>query len=214
MKLSKTCPRYRDFGALYPSSTKLRKALCDYYAMIVRLCIYTVEFSQKSSMLHKMFSEIWRGLIAISKGYRQITTAILNSFEAGFGPFEKELSQLAQQIQDVVSLISKQAAQHERDLQTKEREDARAHRKFLVKFGESAQREFESRREFQLQTSHRRAEKHRQRILKATSAFNHMSKYNQLRHECMPHTSIWILDNVQMKNWTDGSLTSLCLSGK
>ena len=141
-------------------------------------------------------------------------TAILTSFEAGFGPFERELDQLSQEIRDLVSLLSKQAEKQERDLQSNEREDARAHRKLLVKFSDTAQREYRDRQNLQLQMAHRRAEKQRQRVLSAFSAYNHQKAYNQLRKECMPRTSTWILTEAGIKQLIEGTIKSLCLTGK
>ena len=49
MKVGRDCPKYTQFGALYPSSSKLQKALCDYYAVIVRLCKHAVDSLRQPS---------------------------------------------------------------------------------------------------------------------------------------------------------------------
>lgn len=58
MKLGKSCPRYAEFSALYPSSARLRKALCDYYAAIIRLCKYSVEFLRRPGMFKKLPAKV------------------------------------------------------------------------------------------------------------------------------------------------------------
>ena len=39
MSLGRQCPRVIELGSLYPS-LGLKRALCDYYASILRLCIH------------------------------------------------------------------------------------------------------------------------------------------------------------------------------
>ena len=38
MNLGRTCPRFTELGYLYPTSVRLQKALCEYYAAVVRFC--------------------------------------------------------------------------------------------------------------------------------------------------------------------------------
>ena len=38
MKLGLTCPRFTEFGYLYPASARLQNALCEYYGAVIRLC--------------------------------------------------------------------------------------------------------------------------------------------------------------------------------
>ena len=48
MNIGRTSPRLGDFGALYPSSERLQALLCEYYAVVVRLCKKAMEFSRRS----------------------------------------------------------------------------------------------------------------------------------------------------------------------
>ncbi|KAF6525751.1 hypothetical protein HZS61_011546 [Fusarium oxysporum f. sp. conglutinans] len=43
MELSKQCPRFAEYQALYMTSTRLQKALCDFHASIIRCCKHVVE---------------------------------------------------------------------------------------------------------------------------------------------------------------------------
>ena len=48
MQIGRTCPRVAEFGTLYITSTRLQRVLCEYYAVVVKLCKSAVEFSRKS----------------------------------------------------------------------------------------------------------------------------------------------------------------------
>jgi hypothetical protein len=47
MELSKQCPRFAEYQALYTTSTRLQKALCDFHASIIRCCKHVVEAIQR-----------------------------------------------------------------------------------------------------------------------------------------------------------------------
>ena len=48
MQVGRTCPRLAEFGSLYITSPRLQTVLCEYYAMVVKLCKSAIEFSRKS----------------------------------------------------------------------------------------------------------------------------------------------------------------------
>ena len=58
MKLGSTCPRFDKYGALYPDSAEVQTALCNYYAIIIRLCRYSIESSRKSGTWPRFVSAI------------------------------------------------------------------------------------------------------------------------------------------------------------
>ena len=94
MRIGRTCPRYQDFGLLYPESTRLQGALCEYFVVIVHLCKQAVLFLKKP---------FWS----------QISSSILKPFESEFGGFYRDLESLASAIRDEVSLASNQTQQNE-----------------------------------------------------------------------------------------------------
>ena len=55
MNLGRQCPRIHRYGSLYPSKG-LQKALCDYYAAIIRLCKHVTESLQKPGTCLQLFS--------------------------------------------------------------------------------------------------------------------------------------------------------------
>ena len=94
MRIGSTCPRHQDFGLLYPESTRLQSALCEYFVVIVQLCKQAVLF------LRKPF-------------WSQLSSSILKPFESEFGAFHQVLERLACAIRDEVTLASNQAQQCE-----------------------------------------------------------------------------------------------------
>ena len=90
MNIGRTCPRYEDFGLLYPTSARLQKALCEYFIEVVKLCRHTVLFTRKPF-------------------FSQLSSSILKPFQSEFGHFETDLGRLATTIREEVSLASKQA---------------------------------------------------------------------------------------------------------
>ena len=90
MKIGRTCPRYQDFGLLYPESARLQSALYEYFIAIVRLCTQAVLFLKK-------------------RFWSQLSSSILKPFESVFGTFQRDLEDLASTIRDEVLLASNQA---------------------------------------------------------------------------------------------------------
>ena len=94
MKIGLSCPRNLDFGLLYPESTRLQSALCEYFVVIVRLCKQAVLFLKKP---------FWS----------QLSSSILKPFESEFGRYQRDLDMLANTIREEVLLASSQAQQNE-----------------------------------------------------------------------------------------------------
>jgi hypothetical protein len=80
MAIGKSCPTYQQFGQLYPGCVGLQRALCDYYAIIVQLCIKIIEVSRRTAITHTFSS-------------------ILNPFESEFKGFLDKLDQAVKDIQ-------------------------------------------------------------------------------------------------------------------
>lgn len=79
---------------MYPESTKLQSALCEYFVVIVCLCKQAVLFLKKP---------FWS----------QLPYSILKPFESEFGSFQQNLEIRASAIRDEVSLASGQVQQNE-----------------------------------------------------------------------------------------------------
>ena len=94
MRIGLTCPRYQDFGLLFPESIRLQSALCEYFVVIVHLCKQAVVFLKKP---------FWS----------QLSSSILKPFDSEFGSFHRDLEDWASAIREELSLASNQAQQNE-----------------------------------------------------------------------------------------------------
>ncbi|KAL9042772.1 MAG: hypothetical protein Q9214_003688 [Letrouitia sp. 1 TL-2023] len=194
MNLGKQTPRVQGFGSLYPS-TELRKALCDYYAAIIRLCKYSTEFLRQPV-------------------YMRLPKVLLVSFKDEFGPYEKEIARLCQDIRDEVSLASKRAQKQENELQAKERLEASKHRNMILKFNDNVLKLTKEDRRVREEVHQRRLEKKKQETLGKLSTYDYQKTYKQIRKECIPGTSNWILETTEFKSWMEDDQRVLWCSGK
>jgi hypothetical protein len=120
MNIGRTCPRYQDFGFLYPKSTGLQKALCEYFVVVVELCKQAVLFIRKPF-------------------FSQLSSSVLKPFQPEFGHFENDLGKLANTIREEASLASKQA-------QSNEIEENSRFRALAVKFSDKVAQELQEAR--------------------------------------------------------------------
>jgi Ulp1 family protease len=120
MNIGRTCPRYQDVGFLYPKSTRLQKALCEYFVVVVKLCRQAVLF------IRKLF-------------FSQLSSSIPKSFRSEFGHFENDLTRLATTIREEASLASKQG-------QSDEIKENSRFRALAVKFSDKAAQELQEAR--------------------------------------------------------------------
>ncbi|KIX99306.1 uncharacterized protein Z520_04882 [Fonsecaea multimorphosa CBS 102226] len=89
MRIGRSCPRYEQYGVMYPKSPRLQDAIYDYFRTVVQVC-------QKAVLL-------------IRKGtFAQLSAALLNPFQSEFGPLELNLSTIADTVREEASLAFKQ----------------------------------------------------------------------------------------------------------
>lgn len=94
MRIGRTCPRYQDYGSLYPRSARLQGALCDYFCSVIEVCKKAVIFIKKPLIT-------------------QLGASLMKPFSSEFGKLEKILSALGLAIRDEASLVSKQEISQE-----------------------------------------------------------------------------------------------------
>ncbi|KAJ5723961.1 hypothetical protein N7488_001996 [Penicillium malachiteum] len=75
MQIGRFCPTFQHFGKLYHGCIGLQQALCDYYSVIVDLCVKIVDLCVK-------IVEVSRRTFAI-----QTISSIWSPFESDFKPF-------------------------------------------------------------------------------------------------------------------------------
>ncbi|KAL8660533.1 MAG: hypothetical protein Q9202_006456 [Teloschistes flavicans] len=184
MDLGRQCPRISTLSSLYPS-IGLRKALCDYYAAILRLCEHIIHFLRKPV-----------------------------SFEQEFGPLEGEIRHSSKEIQAEVSLASKQAQKQESDLQAQERSEASKYRVMLEKMSESVHKRNTEGEVMRAEVDRRKSKKRKMKALDSLSTYDFQKTYRQIRKECVPGTSTWIVQDARFREWKEGTQQGLWCSGK
>ncbi|OAL40002.1 hypothetical protein AYO20_00915 [Fonsecaea nubica] len=85
MRIGIHCPRYQEYGLLDSRSPPIQDALSEYFCAIVNLCTKAVLFLRKPPIA-------------------QLTSTILNSFQAQFGPLEAQIANLAGSYGEAASL--------------------------------------------------------------------------------------------------------------
>ncbi|KAL8944837.1 MAG: hypothetical protein Q9211_000444 [Gyalolechia sp. 1 TL-2023] len=190
MDLGKQCPRISTLSALYPSDG-LQKALCDYYAAIIRLCKHITLYLRKPAY----------------------TRLLPVSYEQEFGSFEKEIRKSSEETHAEVSLASMQAQKQESELQAQDRSEARNHRKILGKLSKSFHQSNAEGKAIRLEVDRRKSRKRKLQALDSLSTYDYQSTYKQIRKECVPGTSTWILQDAQFKAWKEGTQKGLWCSG-
>lgn len=85
MSIGRSCPRYQEFTVLFPDSSGLHRASCEYFVIVVGLCKEALSFLQKS------FAS-------------QLSSSLLRPFESQYGHFERDLKRLSNEIREEILL--------------------------------------------------------------------------------------------------------------
>ena len=135
------------------------------------------------------------------QGYTWFPKALLNPFDSEFGPYERELERLAEEVRDEITLASSQFQRHETELQASERREAKADRWVSKRFMRTNLEDQKDARNWRLAIDRQKSEKHRLRVLDAFSTYDHQRAYKQARRECVVGTSTWICETLEFKSW-------------
>jgi hypothetical protein len=140
MELSDQCPRFAEYQALYMTSTRLQKALCDFHASIIRCCKHVVEVIRRS----------WQ---------KQLMAAVFQSFEKEFEPDASDIRRMGKNVKDEINLAKAQTDRQDQMLEQKEREAASKQRSRLRKFIPKVESELNTIKKLQMQRSTRGSSK-------------------------------------------------------
>jgi len=180
MDIGRSCPRYSDFGSLYPSSIGLQRALSKYFAVVIRLCRQAILSSRKHFL-------------------SQLSSSLLRSFDSDFGPFQKDLQKLGNAIHDETLLASQNAQLQESRLQAHERQEAFTYRTLESKFRYKREQELEEARK-------RRRRKQKFQFLDGLSMHDHRIAWKQARRQ---GTSSWLFSDPSYEIWSSSSQSSV-----
>ena len=144
----------------------------------------------------------------------QISRALLVSFKAEYGSYEREITQLSQAVKDEAALASMQAQKRENEFQARERSKSSKDRGILVSIRDGFNLSNEEKKNWYLEVNHRRLEKERIKALKLLSTYDYQKSYRQIRKECMPGTSLWLCENPKFRSWMTENLKTFQFTGK
>ncbi|KAJ4266996.1 hypothetical protein NW762_003094 [Fusarium torreyae] len=175
MESSQQCPRFAEYQALYATSTRLQKALCDFHASIIHC---------------------WR---------EQLKIAFFQSFKQEFEPDANEIQRLGKGVKDEINLAKAQADRQDQVLQDKERVAASKQRSRLRRFIPKVESELNSIKELQVQGSTRRAVLERQRLLESLSSHDYVTPFKEARKKHQHGTAEWVFSTPRFIRWCQGT---------
>ncbi|RHZ59573.1 uncharacterized protein CDV56_101052 [Aspergillus thermomutatus] len=190
MGIGKSCPTYQKFGQLYPGCVGLQRALCDYYAIIVKLCIKIIEVSRRTAIT-------------------QTLTAIFVPFESEFKSSLNEVDQAAKDIQLQISLASKQTLEEARKLLEHESQDNTAFRRLTSKFQKETEKEHAEAKQLRIIQMEREAAKLKSSIRDNLSSVNHVKPWKQAMQQRVPSTAEWLQQESLFHQWKDDRDTAI-----
>jgi hypothetical protein len=190
MAIGKSSPTYQQFGQLYPGCVGLQRALCDYYAVIVQLCIKIIEVSRRTAIT-------------------QTLSSIFIPFESEFKSFLDKLDQAAKDIQLQISLASKQADQEAKRLLEHESQDNAAFRRLALNFHGETRKEHAKAHQWRINKTKREAAKLKSSIRHNLSTVNHVKPWKQAMQQRVLATAEWLQQESLFHKWNDDRDTAI-----
>jgi hypothetical protein len=190
MCIGKTAPTYQQFGELYPDCIGLQRALCDFYAIIINLCVKIIEVSRRTGLM-------------------QTISSIINPFESEFKPFLDLLDEATQNIKLEVSLASKQADQEAKKLLEYESRENSKFRPFARGFYNSSLEQQADASKWWMKLREREMMKLKSTIRNNLSPINHEVPLRQTRKQRFSTTAEWLRKESEFDMWKDAPQTAI-----
>lgn len=194
MNIGKVCPLYQQFGHLYPDCIGLQESLCDYYAIVLRMCAKIIQISRQSQTIAA-----------------QMLNSILNPFEAEFKPFQRELERSNDTIRLQLSLASKRAIQEEAKLASLERKESAFYRQKTLDFYKDTMNEQDKAQKWRRRQAERAMTKMRSTI--RTNLYEAISNpvkvWKQAMKDRAPNTANWVEQDAEFCKWRTCTGTAL-----
>ncbi|KAJ5261119.1 hypothetical protein N7478_011714 [Penicillium angulare] len=184
------CPTIQQFGQLYHGHTGLQHALCEYYAVVVELCIKLIEVSRRGVALQTI-SSIW------------------NPFESEFKQFLDTLKSARAQIDDQISLALNQANQETKQLVEFESQESSLFRSSALSFIKKSSQQQEEAKQWQLNRSKRESASLKIKIRQNLSPVDHILPWKRILKQRVHLTAQWIVHEPAFVEWFQCSLKSI-----
>ncbi|KAJ5621525.1 hypothetical protein N7528_006308 [Penicillium herquei] len=190
MDIGRSCPTFQQFGQLYPGCVGLQGALCDYYAVIINLCVKLIQVSHRSSTTQTLLS-------------------IINPFESEFQPILDELNKEVEQVKQHISLASKQASQEENRLSEFERQKNSSFRASALKFFKVSEREQAEAEEWRMHQMKREIGSLKTSVRDNLSQVNHVAPWRRALKQRIGGTAEWLQTDPAFIQWKESSGVAL-----
>ncbi|CAI7648915.1 unnamed protein product [Penicillium viridicatum] len=190
MRVGKFSPTYQKFGPLYPDCIGLQRALCDFYAIIINLCVKIIEVSRRTAL-------------------KQTLSSILNPFESEFKPFLDLLNEATHKIDLEVSLASKQADKEAKKLLEYESQQNSTFRPLARNFFQTSLKQQAEANERRLKLKKSKMAKLKKTIRNNLSPIDHDRPLRQIMKQRVPTTAEWFQKESVFDEWKDDPQTAM-----
>lgn len=189
MHIGKACPLYGQFGHLYPGCNELQKSLCEYYAIIVRLCTKVIEIHGRAPAT-------------------QILSSIFNPFEAEFKPLHRELQVASETIQLHILLAKSLAAREAAKLAEIESTENAQFRQRALKAYRDIRNDQDETKELRRRTMNREIARLQSTVRSNLSQISYVKPWKQAIKARVPGTAEWFQSEPDFQNWVNASTTT------
>ncbi|KAJ6118426.1 hypothetical protein N7471_013893 [Penicillium samsonianum] len=190
MRIGKYSPTYQKFGLLYLGCIGLQRALCDFYAIIINLCVKIIEVSRRTAL-------------------KQILSSIRGPFESEFKPFLDLLEEATHKIDLEVSLASKQADQEAKKLLEYESQQNSEFRPLARKFYQKSLKQQAEASEWRMKLKRNEMAKLKTSIRNNLSPIDHDRPWKQALNRRVPTTAEWLRKELVFDKWKEDPQTAI-----
>ncbi|KAJ5520881.1 hypothetical protein N7463_001334 [Penicillium fimorum] len=190
MRIGKSSPTYQQFGLLYPGCIGLQYALCDFYAIIINLCVKIIEVSRRTA-------------------FQQTISSMISPFESEFKLFLDLLGEATNKINLEVSLASKQADQEAKKLLEYESRENSTFRPLALDFYKTSLKQQAKANQSRMDMKKRETAKLKTSIRNNLSPINHTSPWRQTMKQRVPTTAEWLQKETVFDKWKDDPQTAI-----
>ncbi|KAJ5153807.1 uncharacterized protein N7500_009246, partial [Penicillium coprophilum] len=190
MRIGKSAPTYQQFGGLYPDCIGLQRALCDFYAIIINLCVKIIEVSRRTA-------------------FQQTISSMITPFESEFKPFLDLLNEATHDIKLEVSLASKQADKEAKKLQEYDSRENSRFRPLARDFYKTSLEQQAEAAKWRMKLRKREMMELKTLIRKNLSPINHEFSLRQTSRQRLLTTAEWLQKESVFEEWKDAPRTAI-----
>jgi Cdc6-like AAA superfamily ATPase len=179
MSIGKLCPSYEKFGGLYPGCVELQYELCDFYAIIIRICIKIIAVSRRQTA-------------------KQIISSFFSPFESDFKPFLELLEKSEKNVACEIQFASLKANQ---DVIKLQEFDSKKNARFRLDFYKTTRKQDDEANKWRIAKLKRDSEILRSRIRKNLTSIDHLTPWKQAIRERVSGTAEWLCQDDNFGQW-------------